>query len=323
MRTPSLRLHRTGQWSTAWNGKTFYFGTDRNEAKSRYLDNLKDWSAWKADRRSAVQVQLKPGLLVGELVSKFLDSKEAEGGIDLRRYYAKHLARFNGVFQDTKASSIRPIQVQSFKTKLLGLDLKPKTINHDLVAAKAVLRWGSSLDLVAPVDLSGVKQIPLGPPPDKSLHEWEVLEMLRVAGPIIRPWLVVNYLTLARPIEVVRVVNGIGSWVEPGIFRVPSKNDRRTRQHRHLVFSDLALDWLSSCEPLWSRLDSYSSAVRKQCGAGGPHPLRHSAATHLAQRGVSRADIDLLLGHLPSRVSQTYNPIRLQPLRALTALLCL
>jgi integrase len=257
---------------------------------------------------------------VVELTTMFLAAKELQGGMDLRRYYEKHLQRFSRAFGDIRADVIRAINLQSIKDDMIRAGYAEKTINHDVVAVKAMLNWAMGLEYIPAVHLKGVKTCPLGPPPDKSMPVKAVRKMVLGAPEPVRSWLAISYLCLMRPSEVVRCVQDEGEWVETGVFRLDrGKIDKKARLARHVVFSPEAMKWRRLCEPVWSRLDTYSAAVRRECGPGGPHALRHSAATHLAQLGVDRADIDLLLGHAPPRVSLTYAPIMWQPLRRTAA----
>jgi len=253
---------------------------------------------------------------VADLVERFLDAKQLQGGIDLRRYYAKHLKRFNHGFGDAPAEMVRPTHLQTVKDEMLGAGYAPKTVNHDVIAVRSMFDWASGLELISAVNMKGVKVLSLGPPPDKSMPIERVLSMIAKATHPLKAWLALNYLALMRPSEVVRVAHKQGTWVETGVFRLDKgKTDLKATLPRHVCFSDEALSWIDACDPKWSRLDCYSAAVRRVCGPGGPHPLRHSAATHLSQLGEERAAIDLLLGHAPPRVSLTYARINWQPLR--------
>lgn len=313
---PKLYRHATGQWCCKWGGRFHYFGTNKKIAKARYLESIKEWAAFKARPRAR-----RSRRRIIDVAERFLDSKDAEGGRDVRGYYAKHLARFITTFADVSAGRIRPRELEHLKQSMLEAGYAPRTINHDLTAIKTMLRWAGSMDLIPPVSFGGVRSLPLGPPPDKSLPDEVVWSMIRASGDRLMPWLALNYLCLARPSEIVRLVHQQGRWVEPGVFRLDrGKIDKSARLPRHLVLSDSALTWLEHASPTWSRLDSYSQAVRRVCEYG-PGVLRHSAATNLHRLGVAREDIDLLLGHAPPRVSLTYAPIVWQPLRQKAALL--
>jgi len=320
--SPKLRKKSNGGYFVRWGGKDHYLSTDHETAIDLYTNceekGLPAWKLWRSSKPEPVRSKL---LTVDQLADRFLQSRLAEGGEDRRYYFHKHLRRFREANGRIQASHIRPLRLQNLRAKMLGQNFAPKTINHDLGAVKTMYRWASGLEIVPFVDFSGVKPVPLGERPDKTLTPLQVRKMLEVADEKVRPWLAVNYLTGARPTEVVRAVGG-PNWVGRGLLRVPNKVARRTRQPRILLFSAEALRWFRKCEPHWSRLDSYSSAVRRTCN-DGPHTLRHSAGTHLLRLGVPRSDADAILGHYPPDSSLRYMPIQWRDLRLLAARLTL
>jgi len=322
-RTPSLRQHKTGVWFTRWGGQDHYFSVDKQDSLGRYLDSLKDWSEWRSARNARRFPPMAKAKLAVDIVERFLEAKEAEGGVGRRRYYHNHLRRFLHGYGHMRADAIRPAQLQALKEEMSRQGYEPKTINHDLSVVKSLFLWASGLDLVPAVNFRPVRSMPLPPTADRALTVEQVHEMIRKAPRGLDCWLAVNYLALMRPSEVVKVVNGWGHWEEPWLFRCHGKVTGRTQEYRRVVFSDAALSWLAQCEPRWTRQDSYYRATERAGLTGGPHPLRHSAATHLGQLGVARPDIDLLLGHLPPRVSRIYVRIDWQSLRGQVARLSL
>lgn len=323
-RPPTLQRHVRGTYFTHWGGRRRYLGRDPAEAQRRYLKELESWAAWRALRNTQRLPPMTQAYTLAEIIAMFMEAKELERGPDLRRYYAKHTKRLLHAFGQARADQLRARHLQALKSEMQKVGYAPKTITHDIVAAKAVLVWAAGLEYIPPVMLQGVKTPSLGPPPDKSLSVKAVRKWVLGTEPPLRPWLAITYLGLMRPSETVRVVNEQGEWAEAGVFRLDrGKVDRSARMARHVVLSAEALRWLRLCEPVWSRLDTFSAAVRRVCGSGGPHPLRHSAATHLVQAGVARADVDLLLGHAPPRVSLIYARIAWQPLRKTAARLSL
>lgn len=322
--TPTLRQLPDGRWYTRWSEKRFYFGRDPAEAARRFADSLEQWTAWRDEKQLAFQIKPRDRVTLAELAEQFLEVKLLEGGPDRKRYYKKHLKAFLTGWGLHDATAITVRNLNTIRNDQLRAGYAPKTVNHDITAMKGLMNWAMDLEHIPPVNLRGCKKLPLGAPPDKSMPVENAWAFIDGAPDHIRPWLALNYFAVLRPTEVVDIVNGNGSWSEsePGLYRLDrSKTEHRTRQPRHVVFSETAKAWLKECRPRWSRLDSYSQAVRDACGPGGPHPLRHSAATHLQLMGVDRASIDLILGHLPGRVSLTYARIEWQPLREKVALL--
>ena len=224
--------------------------------------------------------------------------------------------RFLAYFAEWPAETIRPAALQAYKEQLQDLGLADKTVNHHVAAAKSILRFGSAMELIPACNLDAVQMIPLRRPAKKGYSPKQVGDMWARSPPHVRHWIALHWHTLARPMEMVRLVNGWGEWIEPWLFRPEAAKT----SGRHLVLTRHALSLLSRCEARWTRLDSYGTAVWRACGRY-PHPIRHGAAQYLVRRGVDRATIDLVLGHVPSRVSSIYNPIRYDALRETIGLL--
>jgi integrase len=322
VRTPSLRQNADGRWITKWGGRIRYLGRDETEARHRYAIELTQWARWKEAGRQAQlatsTTQYVP--LISELEDAFLSAKMAEGGPKLRQYYAKHLRRFCAAYGTVAADRIRAAHLNAVKEDLLVAGYARKTVNHDLGCIKTMMSYGYDNELTPTVSLRACRKLSLDPPKDKSLTIERVREMMAQCQTDVRPWLMVNYLTLARPSEVVRMVQRQGTWESLGVLRLTAhKTSRKTSMPRHVVYSCHALMWLNRCRPIWKTLSAYSQAVRSSLGPGGPGALRHSAATHLLELGVDRASVDLLLGHLPSRVSLTYGRIDWRGLSSVTA----
>lgn len=318
---PHLHLHSSGHWFSKWAGTFHYYGKKKREAQRAYLADLKAWAEWRADRDTRRFPPMTRRVLVVDLVERFLENRELEGGKARRSYYANHLRRFTHAFGAARGDLIKASHLQALRDDMLRGGYGPKTINHDVSAVKSLLLWASGLELIPAVNLRPVRSLPLPPVANRAMEPDEVTAMVAEAPGHIASWLAVNYLALMRPSEVVRVVQQIGEWEEPWLFRCHGKVTGRTREFRRIVFSDLALAWLDRCEPRWTREDSYYRAVERAIGPGGPHPLRHSAATNLLRVGATRADVDLLLGHLPPRVSLTYGQIPWPALRQTAGLL--
>lgn len=318
---PSLRKHATGQYMVKWGGKPHYLGTDPVKANERYLSSLRDWAAWRAERDSLIRLpKLRTVPSVVELSKLFLDAKEAERGPVMRTYYTNHLKRFVGIYRNARSDQIRVAALVALKTDMLRAGYHPRNIQHDLGAVKTMFRWAVGMEIIPLVDLSFCKAPEAEPVQDKAYTEAQAWGFIGFVPAPMRAWLTVQYLGFMRPSEVVRLVHRQGEFEEPWLFRMRSKVQARTKEPRRVVLSDAALSFLGECEPRWTRIDTYYQAVyRVVFGTAwqgyAPHPLRHSAATCLQARGVDRQHIDLLLGHLPPRVSRIYARIDWATLR--------
>lgn len=324
VKPPKLRKHVRSGYIVKWAGRTRYLGHDPKKAQAAYLQELQAWADWREARETRKLPPLRNTAKVVDVAAQFLDYKETERGRDTRRYYAKHLKRFLALWGGAMIEQVKPVHIQMLKQDMIDYGFSPKTINHDLTAIKTFLRWAMQLELAPVIRLDGIRSQPLPPHADKSLDVKSLRALVNsLDADREKPWCAINYLAAMRPSEVVRVVHGQGDWVETGVFRLSKSKTDRFRQPRYVLFSSEAIEHLAKCRRLWSRLDSYSQAVRAACGVG-PSRFRHSAAKHLHHlHGVNRQDVDLLLGHKLPSVSATYAPIHFEPLRNLAALLTL
>lgn len=93
-RTPKLRRHHTGQWTVHWGGRDHYLGLDKKHAQQLYLDHIRRWSEWKAQRMTMRLLPPMQTILVDEMADRFVAAKLAELGKGAAYYYEKHLRRF-------------------------------------------------------------------------------------------------------------------------------------------------------------------------------------------------------------------------------------
>lgn len=336
-RVPTLRKHSTGVWFCKWGGRSHYFSKDKKASERPYLDSLQQWGEWKSQRAAARPT--RSTFTVAQLADVFLAAKETDTEKSTHNYYRSHTARTLRLWGAIPTGAYDAEKLQALKTDMKRAHTmvggkkaraySDQTINHDLIAVKCMFQWGADMypKQIPLINLRPVKRIPLGLPREKGRSIARVRKMFADArahdkagdGPSnLEAWLRLCYFGLLRPSECVRLVARQGRFIEHGVFILEkSKSMNRTGIPRHLVLSDEALMWLDVARPTWSHLAAFGAVVSQACGPGGPHPLRHSAATHLRALGVARADVDLILGHLPRRVSLIYDPIVWQPLRAL------
>lgn len=301
---PKLRQKPNGYYFVRFGGKDHYCGTsDRLEAEKIYPKLLEKWSDWKATVAAVRTAHTSRVSTVDEIADEFIAAKVAQRGPQIERYYRAHLKLFRASYGDIAAITITPQYVQSFQSRLVSQNrYTPKTINHHVIAIKALFNWAADMGFMPALRLRAIRAIPVGESRDRALPLETIKGWISTAAAHdenVASWLAVNYLTMARPIEVCRVVAGIGEWEDDGIFRLgKSKVEYKTGVAKRLVFSVEALAWLSRCKPVWSRSDSYWHAVRGLVSNAKPGLLRHSAATALLRVfGTHRLDVETLLGH--------------------------
>lgn len=345
-KVPTLRRHVTGVYFCQFAGQRRYFSIDLEESRKLYREALRDWTIWQ-DERQTERAHIHDRRRIIDIVRVYLQSRRTDTSPEQYLWARYHLGRFTRVWAALPADDFNARLLQAFKMDLCEMvtdrkkKLAPKTINHDLRAIKALFRWASDMGYCREVNLRAVQTLPLNQLPRKALKPADVERIISIAlgqvsavhpktgkplepNPDIAPWLALNYLAALRPSEVVRLVHADGLWIGKGLFQPRiSKTYKDGRHPRVYVLTDEALMWLQHAKPIWNCMKNYGAAARRAVGPGLPHPLRHSAATHLVASGAPRAEVDLVLGHYPRAVSQIYAPVELAPLRGTLARLTL
>ena len=338
-KVPTLRRHSTGVYFCQFAGQRRYFTVDLEESRAKYREALRDWTIWQDDRAQS-RAHARTQYRIIDIVRAYLDSRRTDTSHEQWLWARYHLGRISRIWAALPADDFNARLLQAYKSDLVdfisrrGKKLAAKTINHDIRAIKACFRWASDMGYCREVNLRAVKLVPLPQLARRALAPADIERIIRTAlGQVeaihpktgkrlepnadIAPWLALNYLAALRPSEVVRLVHGEGVWIGRGLFQPRiSKTYMDGRHPRVYILTDEALMWLQHAKPKWNCMKNYGAAARRAVGPGLPHPLRHSAATHLVASGAPRAEVDLVLGHYPRAVSQTYVPVELAPLRA-------
>lgn len=333
---PILKLHTRGVWFCHWGNRDWYFTKDERKSRRAFLDPkgahpgaLVHWLEWSEQReRARTASRAAGGLAIAEVFDAFMQARVDDITPDSEIWYRKHLGPLVRQFGRLPAMRFTLRHADALKIDL-GKMWGPTSVGHTVTAMKTMCRWAARRGLMPLIDFSDLRPPPRPRPKVKGYGPETVKWQLRIARrtcPELQPWIALSWFGLLRPSEVPRLVRGEGHWLpgEDGVFVLErSKTERRGDLPRHCVLSEQALIWLSVARPAWRDYQAYGQAFRRFVGPGGPHPLRHGAAWHLARLGVARGEIDLLLGHSPGRVSLTYNPSGWQSLRALAARLAL
>ena len=238
-RYPEPQIRRkadTGAYFVRWGGKDHYLARDAAAAERLWADpssahpgSRAAWLRWRAARLHALESTRHAGsaprsVRVVEAAERMLAVYEAEGRAGAAAYFRTHLARFlhvHGAADLVTLASPAPERYQfqppivplleAFKTDLAGAKrrLEPRTINHDLTAVKRLFNWAAEQGHCPEVRWRGVKRLPVrrSEPEDLPLPELaRRMEQLRQRDEHLWRYAVLNYLTLARPSEVVRLV---------------------------------------------------------------------------------------------------------------------
>jgi integrase len=179
-----LFLHRNGQWCKKIRGKFHYFGTDKQEAYRRYLQQAAALHA--GNGRGSVPIS---ELTLAQLCNLYLDnqlSRSKVGEIKYRQYHEQkpRLKRFaDFIGQDKLVADIKTIDLLSYRKKRIDDGRAPVTINNELAIFKAMFHWALESEIIerAP-KLDAVKKIPRKRVPRQTFTPEEVGKLLAASN---------------------------------------------------------------------------------------------------------------------------------------------
>jgi len=157
-----LTLHPTGQYCKKIKGKLYYFGSDKEQALARYLEDAAYLHLGKGTRSTSAgdSVSLKG------LCNLYLDRQESRtaiGEVKPRHVYDQTLilrsfAKFVG--PNRLVSAVSTIDLQNYRTKLIRAARTPHTINNHISTIKAMYNWALENEIVNNVpNLKAVRKI--------------------------------------------------------------------------------------------------------------------------------------------------------------------
>lgn len=292
MNPPKLSLHSRGVYFVKFKGKFHYFTKDKSESERLYLAWVQ--SVWLVAKQGKQRDQLDPTVL--DVVEMYLSWVHQNRSKKLFMDYRGYLRPLVAMAPTLPLSQLDTQLCEALKQDLLGAGYKPTTVNHTLKAVRRMVQWAATFGGYKAVPHLASVSAQVSRISVSAKEKYQVSQLCQLSSTPLQPWLVLNYLTCARPSEIVRLAHGDGEWVERNVFRTKSKVGNRTGYDRFLLFSDEALTWVPHLVPRWSTHNSYGKAVIK-LGMGGPRQLRTAGASHLRAAGVSYKDIRVILGH--------------------------
>ncbi len=386
---PKIRQKTNGAFSTYWGGKEHYLSTDEAEARYLFFDErshhpgsmaaFKAWKAARVDGAPLAQLRRIHAITLQDAATAFLSSEASRMRAKTRNYYRHHLQRFlslHGHLTVQEVTSIDP-KARRFSPPIVhlldayrqdmgvpGSPIGPHTLKHDLTAVKRLIGWcHSPMMLCQEITWRGVKPVtlpPARPEPIKPRAIEAALISLSATEPRLVPMLAINYLTGARPSELLRLVLSRGAMDRPmvevhgtvqpragahgaflpiedehgevlqepgagaGVFDFRGEHKMaRAGQLRFLLLSQEAQTWLRLAYPFWVAADGYSAACRDSQLPAWPHRMRDSFASHLLARRAPAEDVDLALGHDRRGVLRSYGAVPLERLWRLVSTLSL
>ena len=156
-----LTLHKTRQFCKKIRGKLYYFGTDKDEALMRYLEQAAYLHSGKGSKPKHTE-----DLSLKTLCNLYLDHQESRaqvGEIRLRHLHdqvllLRHFARFVG--PNRSLSQLSTIDLQNYRRKLIKDGKSPNTINNRLSAVKSMFNWALDNEVIETAPrLKAVKKI--------------------------------------------------------------------------------------------------------------------------------------------------------------------
>jgi len=158
-----LTLHPTGQYCKKIKGKLYYFGSDKQKALQRYLEQAAFLHTGKAVKPNSFNNTLSLKTLCN-LYLDYQESRTAVGETKLRNVYdlillLRDFVKFVGA--NRVVSAVSTLEVQNYRRKLIKAGLAPRTVNNHISAVKAMYHWAVDNEVIeSGPNLKAIKKIP-------------------------------------------------------------------------------------------------------------------------------------------------------------------
>jgi len=157
-----LTLHKTGQYCKKIRGKICYFGTDKQQAYQRYLDQATYLHSGKAkpENRSDNDLSIK---LLCNMYIEHQQSRAVIGQIKLRHVYdqtqiLKDFVRFAGPNKPT--CDVITMDVQNYIRKVVHAKKSANTVNNKIAVIKSMYNWALENEIISKgPNLKAIKKI--------------------------------------------------------------------------------------------------------------------------------------------------------------------
>lgn len=157
-----LTLHPTGQYCKKIKGKLYYFGSDKQRALERYLEQAFFLHAGKGAKNKSAYDNLSLKTLCN-LYIDHQESRSAIGEIKSRQVYDQILLLRDFVKYigpNRVVSDISTIDLQNYRRKVIKSGKAPNTINNRLAAVKAMYNWALDNEIIDNIpNLKAIKKI--------------------------------------------------------------------------------------------------------------------------------------------------------------------
>jgi len=158
-----LTLHPTGQFCKKIRGKLYYFGTDKQQALARYLEQAAYLHTGKDPKPKKVGNEMSLRTLCN-LYLQYQDSRVLAGEIKPRQLYdqTRYLRAFvKHIGPNRKIFDITTIDIQNYRARMIKSKKAAVTINNHISAFKAMFHWAGENDVISSLpNLNAIKKIP-------------------------------------------------------------------------------------------------------------------------------------------------------------------
>lgn len=308
MSPPKLKKAKNGQWYACWSVNRRSHRRSMNtadlvEAKTRFAEWLLHGATPKVADRT-----------VAECWAVY-DSKHVEtiASPDTARHSWKALEPFFGAIRVSEVTDC--VEGYIFHRSKL---VKPATIRRELVALRACLRWCADATKRKPlIPAAPAISLPAeAPPRDRWLTAAEIMKLALVAASDSRDTMLFLHLALETAGRRQAILDLTWDRVDldTKVIHLHDPERRVTKKRRASVPISAALLPLLQehygSGRIFGSFDPNRAMERlgRRAGVPGvtPHVLRHTAATHMARRGVPLWQIAKVLGNSVLMVEKVY-----------------
>jgi integrase len=334
-----LTLHRTGQYCKKIRGNFCYFGTDKEHALQRYIEEATYLHTGKGKKPEAVE----DAVLLKTFCNLYLghqQTRAAIGEVKLRHVsdqtlILRSLVKFVG--PNRLVSDVSTIDLQSYRQRLIKAGRTSHTINNHISTIKATFNWAFENEIVqtAP-NLKAIKKIAHAKNEKPTFTAAQIRMLLQNAGPQMKAmiWLGLNCgfgctdcaelkwgnLDMEnRRVRLPRGKTGVNRnlplWPETveALLQVPRQGELVFYTHKGNPWVRTIRSIMKDGTEKYTKDDAVTqefSKLMKKAGIEAPkgvgfYTLRRTAATVAANAGDPFA-VQKLLGHADVKMASTY-----------------
>ena len=238
------------------------------------------------------------GITFPELAARYLGYAKVNKAKSTVSVEIWRLRRLRDYFRYFDAGRITTSHVEDYKKERIK-QVKPKTVNHEIVLLGSVLRKGKEWEY--DVQIPNIRKLPLLKPIPRFLSKEEATKLIEACAPHIRPLVILALHTGLRRSELLSL-----TWADIDIpHRILRVQNPKGYRARAVPLHDKAIEALEGIKRRGKRIFNFRDFRTAWMGAvkraGLPHTtfhtLRHTFASWLAISGATPFEIRELLGH--------------------------